>query len=302
MAIMSVFKVNELPAQLMANAFYILKATINGEPDKLQFVVTDSDGLPYTTPGDEDLAQMIADVVGAQFLVDSVTINNTGTNPVPIASVQLGEVQENPTEFTLADRLKVVAALLQNRLPSTLGAKTGANSLPIVLSTDDVLTGNFGAKTDTVADDDTGTFSHISLVKRVAARLTTLISKLPTSLTAGGALKVGVTETTGLTDSQLRAAAVPVSGPLTDAQLRATAVPISGPLTDQQLRNSPVPISGKMTTIPGLDIPVHDHISLSYTDNNITGVVYKLGGSGGTTVATLVLSYSNGKLTSVTKS
>jgi hypothetical protein len=43
-----------------------------------------------------------------------------------------------------------------------------------------------------------------------------------------------------LTDTQLRATAVPVSGPLTDTQLRATAVPVSGPLTDTQLRASPV--------------------------------------------------------------
>jgi hypothetical protein len=70
-----------------------------------------------------------------------------------------------------------------------------------------------------------------------------------------------------LTDAQLRATAVPVSGtfwqatqpvsgPLTDTQLRATAVPVtgtvgvsgtvpvSGPLTDTQLRASAVPIAG----------------------------------------------------------
>ena len=39
----------------------------------------------------------------------------------------------------------------------------------------------------------------------------------------------------GLTDAQLRASPVPVSGPLTDAQLRAAAVPVSGPLTNAQL-------------------------------------------------------------------
>lgn len=79
---------------------------------------------------------------------------------------------------------------------------------------------------------------------------------------------------TGLTDAQLRAVAVPVSGtffqatqpvsiaasvavtgtffqatqpvsgPLTDTQLRASAVPVSGPLTDTQLRASAVPVSG----------------------------------------------------------
>jgi hypothetical protein len=52
----------------------------------------------------------------------------------------------------------------------------------------------------------------------------------------------------------------------------------------------------------GLDIPVHDYIACSYTGDNLTGVVYKTGGSGGTTVATLTLAYSGSQLTSVTKS
>ncbi len=76
---------------------------------------------------------------------------------------------------------------------------------------------------------------------------------------AGG---VGGGSVDALTDTQLRATAVPISGtvtaqtglsqPLTDAQLRATAVPISGtvtaqtglsqPLTDAQLRAAAVPI------------------------------------------------------------
>lgn len=43
-----------------------------------------------------------------------------------------------------------------------------------------------------------------------------------------------------LTNTQLRAAPVPVSGPLTDAELRAASVPVSGPLTDAQLRASQV--------------------------------------------------------------
>jgi hypothetical protein len=50
-----------------------------------------------------------------------------------------------------------------------------------------------------------------------------------------------------LTDAQLRAAAVPVSGPATDAQLRATALPVSGPVTDTQLRATAVPVSGPLT-------------------------------------------------------
>lgn len=56
-----------------------------------------------------------------------------------------------------------------------------------------------------------------------------------------------VVATGGLTDTELRATAVPVSGPLTDTQLRATAVPVSGPLTDTQLRATAVPVSGTVT-------------------------------------------------------
>jgi hypothetical protein len=64
-----------------------------------------------------------------------------------------------------------------------------------------------------------------------------------------------------LTDAQLRATPVPISGtvtatgPLTDTQLRATPVPVSGtvtatgPLTDTQLRATPVPVSGTITAI-----------------------------------------------------
>lgn len=71
----------------------------------------------------------------------------------------------------------------------------------------------------------------------------------------------GTVTTSGLTDAQLRATPVPVSGtvtatgPLTDAQLRATPVPVSGtvtatgPLTDAQLRATPVPTTeGAKTT------------------------------------------------------
>lgn len=66
-----------------------------------------------------------------------------------------------------------------------------------------------------------------------------------------------VTASGPLTDTQLRASAVPVSGPLTDAQLRATPVPVSGtvtasgPLTDAQLRATPVPVSGTVTANAG---------------------------------------------------
>ena len=45
----------------------------------------------------------------------------------------------------------------------------------------------------------------------------------------------------------------------------------------------------------------YDYISLAYTGDNVTTVVYKSGGASGTTVATLTLAYSGSNLTSVTK-
>lgn len=51
----------------------------------------------------------------------------------------------------------------------------------------------------------------------------------------------------------------------------------------------------------GFEIPAYDYISLSYTGANLTGVVYKDGGAGGTTVATLTLAYTGSVLDTVTK-
>jgi hypothetical protein len=45
----------------------------------------------------------------------------------------------------------------------------------------------------------------------------------------------------------------------------------------------------------------YDYISLAYDGSgNLTTVVYKIGGSGGTTVATATLAYTGSNLTSVT--
>lgn len=57
-----------------------------------------------------------------------------------------------------------------------------------------------------------------------------------------------------------------------------------------------------LLTTTSINIPAHDYISMTYSGTDMTGVVYKRGGSGGTTVATLALTYSGGNLVSVTKS
>jgi hypothetical protein len=88
--------------------------------------------------------------------------------------------------------------------------------------------------------------------------------------------------------------------PVSDA---GGSLTVDGPLTDAELRATAVPVSGTVNVLTGLEIPEHDYIDLSYTGSNLTGVVYKTGGSGGTTVATLTLVYDgNDNLISVTKS
>jgi len=61
-------------------------------------------------------------------------------------------------------------------------------------------------------------------------------------------------------------------------------------------------IKASSASIAGMAIPANDYISLGYTSGNLTSVVYKSGGSSGTTVATLTLAYSGSDLISVTKS
>jgi hypothetical protein len=88
--------------------------------------------------------------------------------------------------------------------------------------------------------------------------------------------------------------------PVSDA---GGSLTVDGPLTDAELRATAVPVSGTVNVLTGLEIPEHDYIDLSYTGSNLTGVVYKTGGSGGTTVATLTLAYDgDDNLISVTKS
>jgi len=72
---------------------------------------------------------------------------------------------------------------------------------------------------------------------------------------------------------------------------------------DKDTANNTLKINddGSINTLEGLDIPPHDYVGLSYTGVDMTGVVYKTGGSGGTTVAELTLAYTANVLQSVTK-
>lgn len=137
-----------------------------------------------------------------------------------------------------------------------------ANPLPVTLSATgpavtaiNLTNASIGGVADAAASADTGSFSLNALFKRALANWTTLLGRIP-------ALVSGRIPVDGSGVTQPVSGTVAVSGlvsvdtgltqPLTDAQLRAAAVPISGtvntglsqPLTDAQLRNTAVPVSG----------------------------------------------------------
>lgn len=60
-------------------------------------------------------------------------------------------------------------------------------------------------------------------------------------------------------------------------------------------------IVAELQTLNSLVPAQYDYIDLSYTGDNLTGVVFKTGGAAGTTISTLTLAYSGANLTSVTK-
>lgn len=97
-------------------------------------------------------------------------------------------------------------------------------------------------------------------------------------------------------DGSVKTLAVTDDGKLkVDASVSVDAITIG----DIEIKND---VGNPMPVASGLAIPEHDYIALTYTGADLTGVVYKTGGAGGTTVATLTLAYSGGKLASVTKS
>ena len=103
---------------------------------------------------------------------------------------------------------------------------------------------------------------------------------------AQGKAQVVAIDLGGLGTESLLTTSLPVTGPLTDTELRATAVPISGtvtasgPLTDTQLRASAVPTS--LATLPALvagtaNIGDVDVLTIAAGTNRI-GATYDVGG------------------------
>jgi hypothetical protein len=57
----------------------------------------------------------------------------------------------------------------------------------------------------------------------------------------------------------------------------------------------------EVRNIPGLNIPEHDYVELDPPEKPVT-VLYKIGGAGGTTVATVTLTYTGDDVATITRS
>lgn len=181
---------------------------------------------------DADSKLLISGVtISGDVTVDNVTIDNAPENPVPVTgpltdtqlraadvpvtldgeavvlgagSATIGKLGANSgVDIGDVDVLSlpalpagsnVIGGVTAAQLPASLGAKTAAESLPVTLSTDGAFSVNFGAKADAAAADDTGSYSHLALLKRVCVRLASLIGLFPAALTAGGGLKAGLVD------------------------------------------------------------------------------------------------------------
>ena len=176
-----------------------------------------------------------------------------------------------------------------------------------------------------IATDDVSGV-HFQRVKLVDG---TLDSNVGIAGDATNGLDVDVTRVQGtvavsgpLTDTQLRAAAVPVSGtvgvsgsvavtgPLTDAQLRSSAVPVSGtfyqatqpvsgPLTDAELRASAVPVSGTVGVSGTVTVGSHNvtnagTFAVQSTPSVSTGFVRGSSSAAGTADVSLIVAAGAG--------
>jgi hypothetical protein len=189
--------------------------------------------------------------VSQRFTSDGASLSSVTSGPI---AFQLNGVQTTVTEDTVVPG---------NNIPMPVKITSATGPINITAGDLNVQLSDIGVNADvTRVGDGTGRYLNLTTNSEAKTRdndanttLTAISGKLPAALVAG---KLSVdTGLTPLTDTQLRATPVPVSGtvtantglsqPLTDTQLRATAVPVSGPLTDTQLRATAVPVSGSVS-------------------------------------------------------
>ena len=196
-----------------------------------------------------------------QIFIDDLTSPGGGSSGGGLTDAQLRAtpvpVSDAGGSVTVDGSVSIAgtAAVSAASLPLPSGAATAANQATEIASLGNI-DADLGAPADAAATSDTGTFSVIALIKRGLTNWTTLLGRVPSLTVSSTRLLVdgsGVTQPVSgpLTDTQLRATAVPVSGtfyqatqPISGSVSITGTAAVSGPLTDTQLRATAVPVSG----------------------------------------------------------
>lgn len=148
----------------------------------------------------------------------------------------------------LTDGAAFIVPAKTGQLPAALGATTAAGSVSVGIATDQLSTLATAAKQDT----GNASLSNIDGKVATAANQTTANSSLASILgQLDNKTSTLATEATASASKTLLGAGLPAAlvGGKLDVNLGTSSItlPVSGPLTDAQLRATPVPVSGTVT-------------------------------------------------------
>lgn len=200
------------------------------------------------------MAVILPDANGASFTVKTTFANSqhvghqhidSSVLPTGAASADLQGALLEPAPVTdtgssgLNGRLQRVAQRLSSLvalLPASLGAKAAASSLSITTSTDDLQLTRQGSLTETAPSTDIASSGLNGRLQRIAQRLSSIISLLPTALSTTGGLKVSDVDNVAL--SALVSGVLTNTDGLSTAVIAAQGVGAIVYLTDVSLTNS----------------------------------------------------------------
>lgn len=238
-----------------------------------------------------------------------LTLAQASTTSGQSGSLQLGAATtaaptyttatSNPLSLTTAGALRTDASATTQPVSGTVSASqsgtwninnvSGTVSLPTGAATETSLAKLTQTQGSTTSGQS-GTL-HLGAVTTAAPTYTTAQSS-PLSLTTAGALRTDASATTQPISGTVAATQ---SGTWNINNVSGTVSLPTGAATETTLATLNAKTAGSLTP------HAYDYISLAYTGANLTTVVFKTGGSGGTTVDTLTLAYSGSTLTSVTR-
>lgn len=211
-------------------------------------VSTSTPMAAYNDGTNNAFAHAVLDSTGA--LISPATSGKQDTANTALTAIQ-ASVANIPASPATAANQATANSSLATIATNTTGAATAANqstansSLSTVATNTGNVDTNLGAKADTAATSDTGTFSLIALVKRALQNWTTLLARIPALGSAAGAASVPVV----IASDQ---AALPVTQSANNSGGTSTYAALGG-TGNALLTNSPVAVKASAGNLYGMD-------------------------------------------------